>query len=53
MRLTVDQAEVIRTAVREIYGEDSRQWLFGSRVDDEQRGEASDLSHCLLQFSKS
>jgi hypothetical protein len=31
MRLTAEQTEVIRTAVREVYGEDSRLWLFGSK----------------------
>jgi len=43
MRLTAEQTEVIRIAVREIYGEDSRLWLFGSRVDDERRGGDIDL----------
>ena len=43
MRLTADQAEVIRTAVREVYGEESRLWLFGSRVDDNRRGGDIDL----------
>ena len=43
MRLTAEQAEVIRSAVREIYGEDSRLWLFGSRVDDARRGGDIDL----------
>ena len=43
MRITADQAEVIRTAVREVYGEDSRLWLFGSRVDDTRRGGDIDL----------
>ena len=43
MRLTAEQAEVIRTAVREVYGEDSRLWLFGSRVDDARRGGDIDL----------
>ena len=31
MRLTAEQAEVIRTEVREVYGEDSQLWLFGSK----------------------
>ena len=43
MRLTAEQREVIRSAVREIYGENSRLWLFGSRVDDERRGGDIDL----------
>ena len=43
MRLTGEQTEVIRAAVREVYGEDSRLWLFGSRVDDERRGGDIDL----------
>ena len=43
MRLTAEQREVIRNAVREVYGEDSRLWLFGSRVDDARRGGDIDL----------
>lgn len=43
MRLTAQQREVIRAAVREIYGEDSRLWLFGSRVGDTRRGGDIDL----------
>ena len=43
MRLTAEQAEIIRIAVREVYGEDSRLWLFGSRVDDARRGGDIDL----------
>ncbi len=43
MRLTAEQAKVIRGAVHEIYGEDSRVWLFGSRVDDTRRGGDIDL----------
>ena len=43
MRLTAEQAEVIRVAVREVYGEDSRLWLFGSRVGDARRGGDIDL----------
>ena len=43
MRLTAQQREMIRTAVREVYGEDSRLWLFGSRVDDTRRGGDIDL----------
>ena len=43
MRLTAKQTEVIRIAVREVYGEDSRLWLFGSRVDDTLRGGDIDL----------
>ena len=31
MRLTSEKTEVIRTAVRVVYGEDSRLWLFGSK----------------------
>ncbi len=33
MKLTTEQTEVIRSAVREIYGEDSRLWFFGSGVN--------------------
>jgi predicted nucleotidyltransferase len=43
MRLTAEQAKIIRSAVREIYGDDSQLWLFGSRVDDERRGGDIDL----------
>lgn len=43
MRLTTEQREVIRSAVRDIYGADSGIWLFGSRVDDSRRGGDIDL----------
>ena len=43
MRLTPEQAAVIRSAAREVFGADARVWLFGSRVDDSKRGGDIDL----------
>jgi predicted nucleotidyltransferase len=43
MRLTPDQAEAIRSSIRLHLGEQSRIWLFGSRVDDQRRGGDVDL----------
>ena len=46
MRLTPEQAAIIRSAAAEVFGSDARVWLFGSRVDDSRRGGDIDL---LLQ----
>lgn len=43
MRLTPQQTEAIRSAVHDIYGEESQLWLFGSRVYDNRRGGDIDL----------
>ncbi len=43
MRLTEQQQTIIRTAVTETFGADANVWLFGSRVDDSQRGGDIDL----------
>lgn len=43
MRLTETQRHSIKSAVASIVGEGSRVWLFGSRVDDAQRGGDIDL----------
>ena len=43
MRLTPQQAAIIRSAAREVFGADARVWLFGSRVDDSKRGGDIDL----------
>ena len=43
MRLTEEQAAIIRRTVREILGDDARVWLFGSRMDDDKRGGDVDL----------
>lgn len=43
MRLSHEQTEVIRNAVTDIYGKDSKLWLFGSRVNDNRRGGDIDL----------
>ena len=46
MRLTPQQAAIIRDAAREVFSADARAWLFGSCVDDRKRGGDIDL---LLQ----
>ena len=43
MRLTADQARLIREAVHKRFGPEARVWLFGSRVNDEARGGDIDL----------
>ena len=43
MRLTPEQAAIIRSAAAEAFGSDARVWLFGSRVDDAKRGGDIDL----------
>ena len=43
MRLTPEQAAIIREAAAEVFGSDARVWLFGSRVDDSKRGGDIDL----------
>ncbi|MHB8387687.1 nucleotidyltransferase domain-containing protein [Metallibacterium sp.] len=43
MRLTPEQAAIIRSAAAEVFGTDARVWLFGSRVDDAKRGGDIDL----------
>ena len=43
MRLTPEQAAIIRSTAAEVFGSDARVWLFGSRVDDSKRGGDIDL----------
>lgn len=43
MRITPDQARIIREQVGRNIGSDARVWLFGSRADDAQRGGDIDL----------
>ena len=43
MRLTEAQRKSIKSAVTGVIGEESRVWLFGSRVDDAKRGGDIDL----------
>lgn len=43
MRLTAEQAEIIRHTARKHFGPDARIWLFGSRTDDAARGGDIDL----------
>ena len=43
MRLTDQQHTIIRAAVTETFGAGANVWLFGSRVDDSQRGGDIDL----------
>nr|ART39045.1 H394 [uncultured bacterium] len=38
MRLSHAQVRRLKDTVRQCFGADARVWLFGSRVDDEQRG---------------
>ena len=38
MRLTQKQIDTVRRTVKEIFGQETRIWLFGSRVDDNRRG---------------
>ena len=43
MRLSAEQATVIRQTAAEVFGDDVGVWLFGSRVDDSKRGGDIDL----------
>jgi len=43
MRLSQTQCAAIKSIVAELVGEESRVWLFGSRVDDRKRGGDIDL----------
>lgn len=43
MRLTEAQRKSIKSAVVGVIGEESRVWLFGSRIDDAKRGGDIDL----------
>lgn len=43
MRLTPHQAELIKAASQQVYGENTQVFLFGSRADDSQRGGDIDL----------
>ena len=43
MRLTPEQASVIRDAIAREISPDARVWLFGSRVDDSAKGGDIDL----------
>jgi predicted nucleotidyltransferase len=43
MRLTSEQAGIIRQAAHRRFGVNARVWLFGSRVDDNARGGDIDL----------
>lgn len=43
MRLSADQAQVIRQAATASFGEDAAVWLFGSRADDAKKGGDIDL----------
>jgi predicted nucleotidyltransferase len=43
MRLTPEQARIIRQAAQQAFGPDTDTWLFGSRVDDHKRGGDIDL----------
>lgn len=43
MRLTPDQARLVRQNAQRIFGAGARVYLFGSRVDDDQRGGDIDI----------
>ncbi|WP_164844442.1 nucleotidyltransferase domain-containing protein [Azoarcus sp. DN11] len=43
MRLSTEQATVIRQTAAEVFGDEVDVWLFGSRVDDSKRGGDIDL----------
>ena len=43
MRLTDQQAKLIKSRVRSYFGANAKVWLFGSRVDDHRRGGDVDL----------
>ena len=43
MRLSPEDAGIIRRQVGKVFGHDARVWLFGSRVDDSRRGGDIDL----------
>lgn len=43
MRLTEDQIRVVKLRAAEYFGPDADVWLFGSRVDDSERGGDIDL----------
>lgn len=43
MRLTLAQRDAIRSSVNDIFGVNTKVWLFESRVDDSKRGGDIDL----------
>jgi predicted nucleotidyltransferase len=43
MRLKTEQVNIIKKAVTDTFGKTARVWLFGSRVDDHNRGGDIDL----------
>lgn len=43
MRLTPEQQHIIKTTLQKYFGQSSRIWLFGSRVDDHAKGGDIDL----------
>lgn len=43
MRLTDEQAAIIRRTVHDVLGDCARIWLFGSRVDESKRGGDVDI----------
>ncbi len=43
MRLNSEQVAIIKQTAAEVFGADTRVWLFGSRADDRKRGGDIDL----------
>ncbi len=43
MRLTADQVNTIKRCTRELFGENAKVYLFGSRTDDQEKGGDIDL----------
>ena len=43
MRLTIEQIAIIKQKTAQIFGDDTRVYLFGSRIDDDAKGGDIDL----------
>jgi len=43
MRITKQQVDILKEAVRNVVGEHAKVWLFGSRLDDSKKGGDIDI----------